>query len=82
MLVSVSECAVIDASGTGENGVLRIAGGIAVGIAVALVLYLAATKLRTVVAEEERNNPGVIVAVLIVVVGSAAAYIIIGEVLG
>ena len=61
---------------------LRIAGGVALGVATVVLVYLAAMKLHDVLAAEEADNPGAIVAVLIVIVGSVAAYFITIEVMG
>ena len=61
---------------------LRIAGGIALGVAIAVLLYLTASKLRTVLAEDESDNLGTLIVVMIVAVGSLGAYFITTEVLG
>ncbi len=61
---------------------LRIAGGVALGVAITVLLYVAATKLRTVLAEDESDTLGTLIVVLIVAVGSLAAYFITTEVLG
>ncbi len=61
---------------------LRIAGGIALGVAIVVLLYFWASKLRTLLAEDESDTLGALIVVLIVAVGSLAAYFITTEVLG
>ena len=61
---------------------LRIASAVALGLVIAVLLYLAARKLRDMLAQGEAENPGAIVVVLIVIVGSVATYFIASEVMG
>ena len=61
---------------------LRLAGGVALGVAIVVLLYVSAMKLRTAFAADEADNSGALIVVLIVAAGSLAAYFITTEVLG
>ena len=61
---------------------LRIAGGVVLGLAIFALLYFLALKVRNMVADEDADNPGAIIVVLIVIVGSIAAYLLTTEVIG
>ena len=61
---------------------LRIAGGVVLGLAIFALLYFLALKVRNMVSDEDADNPGAIIVVLIVIVGSIAAYFLTTEVIG
>ncbi len=61
---------------------LRIAGGVILGLAVVALLYVLVVAIKNRFAAEEADNPGALIVVLIVITGSIAAYFITTEVLG